>query len=252
MKNRILFTLVLTVFAFQLFACSCMYQPMGINKIMQSEVLVSGKIIDKSIVRFEEGKEVVIAKDDDSRYGMFKYTLQIQERIKGIGKENTIHFYSSTSSSICGVNYAEGAELYVFLYSSNSGWYTGACSGNISKENLSDEVKSIIQKFKAANGKQKWFNEYKKLEAIGKVRKGKVRGKWKFYFSDGTLSAQGKYKRGKKKGEWKVYQEPANLPEYDEAVDPNKEKTEPVLESIEYYKKGEKLKTETVGKRETE
>jgi antitoxin component YwqK of YwqJK toxin-antitoxin module len=178
--------------------------------------------------------------------------LQIQERIKGIRKKNTLHFYFSTSSSTCGVDYAEGSELYVFLHPSGGGWSTGACSGNISKKHISDEEKRIIKEYKTANGKQEWFNEYKKLEAVGKIKNQKSRGKWEFYFSDGTIAAEGKYKKGLKKGKWKIYKKPANQPEYDEVVDSNKEKTEVILKSILYYKKGEKIKTETVEEKKTE
>lgn len=246
---RTLLTLVLVVSAVQLFACSCMYTPMGINKIMRAEALVSGKIIDKSIVRFEEGKEIALTREDQDVMGTFKYTLKVKERVKGIGDETTIYFYSNMSSAACGVNYDKETELYVFLNSSNDRWFTSSCSGNIPSSYISDEQKGIIKKFKAAKGKEKWFNEYKKLEAEGRVKKGNARGKWKFYFADGTLATEGKYRKGKKVGKWKVYQTPANLPKHNEAINPNKEKAEPILESIEYYEKGRKIKTEAIGKK---
>ena len=253
MKNKIFLTLLLSVFALHLFACSCIYQPMGINKIMRSEAIVGGKIIKKSVVSFDGTKDVEVSKEAEAMsLGNFKYTLEIQERVKGIGKESIIHFYSNMQSAACGVNYDVGAELYVFLHYSNDRWSTSSCSGNISKEYASDIENKIIKEYKTAKGKQEWFNEYKKLEAVGKVKNQTARGKWTFYFSDGTVAAEGKYKKGLKKGKWKIYKKPANQPEYDQEVNPNKEKVEAILKSTIYYKKGKKIKTEIADKKETE
>jgi len=63
------------------------------------------------------------------------------------------------------------------------------------------------------NTSSKWYNEDKKLEAIGKLEYGVPAGEWEYYGYEGKFVAEkGSYKKGKRHGEWfKFFNKSENL-----------------------------------------
>ena len=202
MKNLIIISLLL--FSSVAEACSCFMVPMSAMKIMESELVLEGKIIDKKVVDDPHSNEEVT--DLQFSFGQyFKYTVQVKDLIKGQYSKRTISIVSSTQGSACGVNLGLNKVYYLYVYAQGGYFNTNLCSDNRLKDSVSERYKQIVRQFKKPKKNTIWKNEQCELAGKGKIVDGKAKGEWIFYHPDESIESHGPYNDGKKEGEWKSY-----------------------------------------------
>lgn len=236
--------LTLILFSSYAMACSCMFVPMSAKKLMESQLAIEGKIIDKKVVA-EPGSE---AAPDESHYGgYYKYTVSIAEVINGNYKGKTLTIYSHTQGATCGVNLSLNETYYLYAYGSGGNYSTGLCSDNRMKKSVSKRYKQIIKQFKKDKHNMKWKDEQCMLVGEGKIVKKSPVGDWKFYHSDESqsLQSEGSFKNGMKEGEWREYHSKEqsvymwkDLSEEQKASVKNREN---ILYKIAQYKDGQQI-----------
>lgn len=183
------------------FACSCISVPLSARKIVDSELVIKGKIIDKEEIGLMPGQD----KETTFFQNHYKYTVLVKDLFRGLTPKNEIIVYSSTSGSLCGVNYKVGAELFLFINSWEGNYQTGLCSGNISVKYATRKEKRIFKKYSCILNKRKHKNVEGQLVAEGNLRKGVPDGEWNYYFENGKLEMKGTFENGMKQGEWIRY-----------------------------------------------
>ena len=216
----------LILFSSYAMACSCMFVPMSAKKIMESDIMIEGKIIDKKGDRFEN-----------------TYTVQVNEVIKGKVSQKTIPVKSAVSGATCGVNLGMNEVYYLFIYGYKGSYNTSLCSDNRIKKSTSKRYKNIIRQFKKDKNNTVWKDEQCELIGEGKIKKKSPVGDWKFYHPDKSIESHGSYENGKKVGEWKQYYSKdaskewwGRLTDEQKAIVKNKEN---ILYRIIQYKNGE-------------
>ena len=216
----------LILFSSYAMACSCFMVPMSAKKIMESDIMIEGKIIGKKGDRFEN-----------------TFTVQVNEVIKGKVSQKTIPVKSAVSGAACGVDLRMNEVYYLFIYGYKGSYNTNLCSNNQIKSSSSKRYKNIIRQFKKDKNNTVWKDEQCELIGEGKIKKKAPVGEWKFYHPDQSLESQGAYKDGKKEGEWKSYYSKnaskdmwGRLTDEQKAIVKNKEN---ILYKIIQYKNGE-------------
>ena len=186
---RILSLISMLLFSGYAMACSCFYTPMSAKKIMQSDLMIEGKVIGK----VEDGYN-------------YKYTVRVKDVIKGKIPVKTITVMSAISSAACGVNLRPNEVYYLYIYGKGGSYSTNLCSNNQMKSASSKRYKNIIRQFKKDKKNTIWNDEQCQLVGEGRIINESAEGSWKFYHPDGSMESEGMYKNGQKVGMWKEYQ----------------------------------------------
>ncbi len=208
--------ILIILLPYSMFACSCFEDWITIDHIFKTDLFFKGKVIDKKIT------------DERAFFGVYKYTFEIDEVIKGDYNKRTIIVQSEKMD--CGTNYSVGAELYIFTNEQENMYHTGFCSLNKRADKKDDFLEKLIQQYKFEN-QIVWHNRFKDITAEGEVCNGQPIGFWIFYNEFRQLKRAGSYKNGLKEGEWKYYK-------HDKIRDyPDK------IYKTEFYDKGIKIRT---------
>ena len=128
--------------ACNVWACSCVHQPLSAKKMNESDLVFLGKIIEREIVDndFEESPEEI----EGMRLEYFKYTIKVLKEVRGSMTNRQVEVYSPTQGSACGVYYEPDEVIYIFTYSWKGKQFTGLCSQNIKKEKLTRKQRRVF------------------------------------------------------------------------------------------------------------
>lgn len=230
-------------------ACSCFYQKMSVKKIIEYDLVFSGKVIDKEIVNTMMDS---IDNTTSSSFNIdyYKYSFKINRLISGIHLEDYVTIFSSTQSSACGVNYEIGDELYIYAYEYKGAYQTGLCSFNINLDEVNRCYKKIVRSFEKSKDLKNWKNIDNQLIATGKVVNKKAEGFWIFFHEDNTVESKGNFINGKRHGKWKSYHNKASSEEYfNKLEDAQKvlvKNKSNIIRRLEKYDHGELIESELI------
>ncbi len=210
MKNKI----ILLFFNFLFFnnisySCDCNIQKMSVGKIIRSDFVFKGKIIEKQIL-YDTIELKYPSRNKINLLPKIKYTFKVKEQIKGSYKKNKIEIISPGSGGMCGVYYSIGDEYYIYASHVNpriSEAYnsTNNCLQNLKVSKANKKYKEIIREYKRSRKTRVWKDIDNVLFAKGKISKENPIGEWTFYHKDGSIKSNGKYSNGKKEGIWNYY-----------------------------------------------
>jgi hypothetical protein len=224
------------------FSCSCVYQPMGMQKMLESDCIFQGMIISKVEVVPTDSSEA-------SELGTYwKYKFEVTFPIKNVPDSNVITIYSSTQESACGVNYAIGDELMIFSHTWSNRHWTGICAANKHVANIDSKYQVCIDSFLNSSGSQQWTNVDGSLDSEGTIIFGEAQGEWIYYHDDGSVKSKGHFNKGVKTGEWKYFLDRSAAKDYlrrhpNYTMDPN---SSTIQSRIEIYKEGKVIDRKSI------
>ncbi len=253
MKKHMLLMVSFLILSYFASGCSCAYQKVDVQKIMQHDLVFEGKIIEKEEVSNTAGKNETPSGPLRSM-GYFKYTFAVKKLINGDQNQKQIIVYSASTGAACGVNYKLGDEYYLFAYKYQGAFHTGLCSQNVKKDKATKPLKKLMCSYRKSKKLKEWKDIENKLTASGKVVNKKAEGLWVLYHDDKTVKAEGDFVKGKKHGDWKYsYSEVASAKLLGRIDDQQKGKIKNeknIVYKIEHYDKGEKTGEEYLFKLE--